>query len=136
MDAHFDPAPVAAQARATFAEVQRAVGARDVASLRNRLAPEMYGVLQRQCDRLRAAQHVNHVEAIEIREAEVTEIWQEMGRDFVTVRLAGTLVDYTTHERTGSVVEGSRTPQSFEEFWTYTRSVGPNAWTLTAIQTP
>jgi predicted lipid-binding transport protein (Tim44 family) len=136
MDARFDPAPLAAQARATFAEVQRAVSARDVSPLRDRIAPEMYGVLQRQCDRLRGEQHVNHVEAIDVREADVTEIWQEMGRDFVTLRLAGTLVDYTMHERTGAVVEGSRTPQAFEEFWTFTRPVGPNAWTLSAIQAP
>ena len=36
----------------------------------------------------------------------------------------------------GAVVAGSRTsPERFEEFWTFTRPVGPSAWKLTAIQT-
>jgi predicted lipid-binding transport protein (Tim44 family) len=31
-------------------------------------------------------------------------------------------------------VNGAKTPQEFEEFWTFTRSVGPNQWRLSAIQ--
>ena len=66
---------------------------------------------------------------------EVTEAWQECGRDFVTVLLAGSLIDYTV-DAAGAVVAGSRTgPERFEEFWTFTRPVGPNTWVLTAIQT-
>ena len=35
----------------------------------------------------------------------------------------------------GEVVEGNRTePVKFEEFWTFVRPVGPNAWRLSAIQ--
>jgi predicted lipid-binding transport protein (Tim44 family) len=135
MDARFDPTAMARLARAFFPEVQRAVAARDAGPLRDRLAPEMYGVLQRQCERLRAAHEVDHVEGVDVREADVTEAWQETGRDFVTVRLAGSLVDYTVNERTGAIVEGSRTAQPFEEYWTFTRPVGPNAWALSAIQT-
>ncbi|HEV8473223.1 MAG TPA: TIM44-like domain-containing protein, partial [Methylomirabilota bacterium] len=44
--------------------------------------------------------------------------------------------DYTVDDGSGAVVEGSRTAaQDFEEFWTFTRAVGPNAWKLSAIQT-
>jgi len=33
------------------------------------------------------------------------------------------------------VVEGSRAePVKFEEYWTFVRPVGPNAWRLSAIQ--
>ena len=68
--------------------------------------------------------------------AEVTEAWQESGRDFVTVHLAASLLDYTVDDSTGSVVEGSQTaPQNVEEYWTFARPVGHNPWQLTAIQT-
>jgi predicted lipid-binding transport protein (Tim44 family) len=136
MDAGFDPVRFADWARQQFAVVQNAVTTRDIAGIRDRLAPEMYGVLLTQCDELRAAGRTSRVERTDIARAEVTEAWQENGRDFVTVYLTGSLVDYTVDDRTGEVVEGSRTqPQTVQEFWTFTRPVGPGAWKLSAIQT-
>ena len=72
-----------------------------------------------------------------VRQAAVTEAWQEKGQDFVTVYCLASLVDYTTDESGSQVLEGSRTePVKFEEYWTFTRPVGPNAWKLSAIQQP
>src|SRR5207247_3417471 len=94
----------------------------------------MYTELTSQCDRLRAARQSNRMEGINVRRSEVTEAWQESGQDFVTVYLAGSLVDYTVDDTTGALVDGAKTPQEFEEFWTFTRPVGPNPWRLSAIQ--
>jgi predicted lipid-binding transport protein (Tim44 family) len=136
MDPGFDPYAFADWARQQFSAVQGALTKRDIAGIRDRLAPEMYGVLLTQCDELRAAGRTNRVEGTAIERAEVSEAWQETGRDFVTVYFAGTLLDYTVDDRTGQVVDGSRTdPQKFEEFWTFTRPVGAGAWKLSAIQT-
>jgi len=45
------------------------------------------------------------------------------------------LLDYTVDARTGNVVSGSNTdPIEFEEYWTFSRPVGPNSWKLTAVQ--
>ena len=45
------------------------------------------------------------------------------------------LLDYTTDEKSGQVVEGNPVePVKFEEYWTFLRPVGPNAWRLSAIQ--
>jgi predicted lipid-binding transport protein (Tim44 family) len=136
MDPAFDPYAFSDWARQQFAAVQGALTKRDVAGIRDRLAPEMYGVLLTQCDELRAAGRTNRVEGTAIERAEVSEAWQESGRDFVTVYFTGTLLDYTVDDRTAQVVDGSRTePQKFEEFWTFTRPVGAGAWKLSAIQT-
>jgi predicted lipid-binding transport protein (Tim44 family) len=135
MDPGFDAAALASDAAEAFGAVQNAVAAGDVAPLRPRLTPEMFAHLQAQCDALRRQGRVNRVERIQIERAEVTEAWQERGQDFVTVLLAGSLIDYTL-DPGGAVVSGSRGgPERFEEFWTFTRPVGPSAWTLTAIQT-
>lgn len=134
MDGRFDPAAVADLARTLFGAVQRAVTSRDLAAVRGGLTAEMLAALQGQCDELRGARRVNHVESIDIRQAVVSEAWQESGRDYVTVSLVGSLVDYTTDEGSGAVVAGARASQTFEEYWTFTRAVGPNAWTLSAIQ--
>jgi predicted lipid-binding transport protein (Tim44 family) len=135
MDPAFDAAALASDAAEMFRSVQAAVGTGDLSTVRSWLAPDMLAHLQAQCDALRRAGHVNRVERIQIERTEVTEAWQERGRDFVTVLLAGSLIDYTL-DATGAVVSGARTsPERFEEFWTFTRPVGPNRWTLTAIQT-
>src|SRR6267378_2659151 len=63
-------------------------GVRDIRSLRARVTPEMDGELQAQCDRLRGTGRANRVERIEIT-AEITEAWQESGRDYVTASIGG-----------------------------------------------
>jgi predicted lipid-binding transport protein (Tim44 family) len=136
MDAAFDPASMADTARRMFQGVQQAVTMRDVAWIREHLGNEMYGVLQDQCDRLRAARQTNRVEKIDLRSADVTEAWQEGGQDFVTVRLTGSMLDYTVDDASAAVVDGSRsTPVEVDEYWTFSRPVGPNRWKLSAIQT-
>jgi predicted lipid-binding transport protein (Tim44 family) len=134
MDPTFDPGFIADATRGLFDDVQRALTARDMSPVSSRLTSRMYTELTSQCDRLRAARQTNRMEAIDLRTAEVSEAWQESGQDFVTVYLAGSLVDYTTDDSSGAVVAGTRTAQSFEEFWTFTRPVGPNPWRLSAIQ--
>jgi predicted lipid-binding transport protein (Tim44 family) len=135
MDPGFDAAALAADAAQAFREVQTAVSIGDLAPVRSRLSSDMLASLEGQCGELRRAGRANRIERIQLERAEVTEAWQERGQDFVTVLLAGSLIDYTV-DATGAVVAGSRSgPDRFEEFWTFTRPVGPNAWKLTAIQT-
>ena len=136
MDATFDPAAAADTARRMFQGVQQAVTMRDVAWIREHLGNEIHAVLQEQCDRLRTAKRTNRMEKIEIGGADVTEAWQESGQDFVTVRLTGSMLDYTVDDASGNVVEGSQSTRAdFDEYWTFTRPVGPNRWKLSAIQT-
>ena len=134
MDPSFDPGFVADAARGLFGDVQRALSARDMSPVSTRLTSRMYTELTGQCEQLRAARQTNRMEAMNLRIADVTEAWQESGQDFVTVYLGGSLVDYTVDDTTGALVAGSKTPQEFEEFWTFSRSVGPNPWRLSAIQ--
>jgi predicted lipid-binding transport protein (Tim44 family) len=136
MDPAFEPAAMADTARRMFQGVQQAVTMRDIAWIREHLGNEMYAVLQEQCDRLRAARQTNRVEKLDIRSADVTEAWQESGQDFVTVRLTGSMLDYTIDDASADVVDGSRSvPTDVDEYWTFTRPVGPNRWKLSAIQT-
>jgi predicted lipid-binding transport protein (Tim44 family) len=136
MDPGFDTPTIADHARRVYFVVQQAIGMRELAGVRDYLAPEMATVLQAQCDRLRDARQTNRVEQLDIRRVEVSEAWQEGGRDYVTVWISATMLDHTVDDATGAVVEGSRTaPQAIEDFWTFTRPVGNNPWRLSAIQT-
>jgi predicted lipid-binding transport protein (Tim44 family) len=78
---------------------------------------------------------INRMENIALRESEISEVWTENGEDFITVRLHANLLDYTVDAKTGAVVSGSNSePIEFEEYWTFSRPVGPNAWKLAAVQ--
>ena len=135
MDPGFDPRGFAETASDVFFRVQGAWMARDMAAVSSALTQEMQGLLQRDCDRLRAERRINRLENIAVRSVEVTEAWQESGQDYVTVHFLASLLDFTTDETGARVLEGSRTePVKFEEYWTFVRPVGPGAFRLSAIQ--
>jgi predicted lipid-binding transport protein (Tim44 family) len=135
MDSTFTPEGFTETASDVFFNVQEAWMVRDMSSARTLLSPEMYDTLQHECERLRSERRVNYLDHITIRSVQVTEAWQESGQDFVTVHILASLMDYTIDESSKQVVEGSRTtPTRFEEYWTFVRPVGPNAWKLSAIQ--
>jgi predicted lipid-binding transport protein (Tim44 family) len=135
MDFGFDPVRFADSAADAFFKIQAAWMGREMGPAQNLLTPEMYETFQKECDRLRAMRRVNRLENIALRSVEVTEAWQEGGRDYATVRFLANLLDYTVEETSNQLVEGSRTdPVKFEEYWTFVRPVGPNPWKLSAIQ--
>jgi predicted lipid-binding transport protein (Tim44 family) len=133
-DPGFDEARFQDMGMDTFFKIQGAWANRDMSSVRNLLTDEMYRILQEEADRLKAQKQINRLENIAVRSVDITEAWQESGYDFITVRMYANLLDYNMDENTGQVVFGSKTePVKFEEYWTFTRPVGNNAWQLSAI---
>lgn len=121
----------------TFFRIQGAWANRDMSPVHQLLTEEMYLTLQEDVDRLRAAKKINRLENIAVRAVELTEAWQESGADYITLRIFASMLDYNVDETTGQVVEGSKLePVKFEEYWTFTRSVGNNPWQLSAIHQP
>jgi predicted lipid-binding transport protein (Tim44 family) len=135
MDAGFDLRRFSDTASDLFFRVQGAWMGRDMSPVRDLLTPEIYETMQKDCDRMRAERHIDRMENIAVRSVDVTEAWQESGRDYVTVHVLASMLDYTIDERTNDVIKGSRSePVKFEEYWTFVRPVGPNPWRLSAIQ--
>jgi len=137
MDPGFDEARFQDQCMDAFFKVQGAYANRDMATVRNLLTEEMFQSLQGDAAKLKADGQINRLENIAVRSVDLTEAWQESGRDFITVRIYANLLDYTVDEASSQVLTGSKTdPVKFEEYWTFTRQVGNNAWQLSAIQQP
>ena len=135
MDAGFDPDAFADWAKGAFVDVQAGIVKRDLGGVQDRLTPQEYARLQAQVDQLRGARRTNRIERVQFSRAEVSEAWQESGQDWVNVYFALSLVDYTVDDGTGAVVEGATSPVDVQEYWTFTRPVGPKPWRLSAIQT-
>jgi predicted lipid-binding transport protein (Tim44 family) len=137
MDRSFAPDRFLEQVRAGFLRVQAAWSAGDLGPVRGELTDELAASLEAQLEKLRTLRRANRLEQVTVESAEITEAWQEYGRDFLTVRVRATALDYTLDQATGAVVDGSRSvPTTFEEYWTFARPVGPQSWRLSAIQQP
>lgn len=118
-----------------FFRVQAGWMNRSLDGILDLLTPEMARYFSEEFDGMKRAGRTNRLENIAIRKVEPAEVWQESGRDYVTVLFTANLLDYTLDDATGDVVEGDRfNPVKFEEFWTFTRDVGSSQWQLSAIQ--
>ena len=136
-DPSFEEASFRDRCLDAFFQIQGAWANREMATVRNLLTEEMHRLLQEDADRLKSQGVINRQENIAVRSVDLTEAWQETGADFVTVRIYANLLDYNVDEKSGQVLEGSKTePVKFEEYWTFTRPVGPNPWQLSAINQP
>ena len=134
MDPYFDEQRFKDQCLDNFFKVQGAFADRDMSAIRALFTDEMFGILQRDASDLKQQKRINRLENIAVRTVDITESWQETGKDYITVRLHANLLDYTVDENSGQVVSGSKTePVKFEEYWTFTRPVGNNPWQLSAI---
>jgi predicted lipid-binding transport protein (Tim44 family) len=135
MDRSFEPKQFIKTAQDIFFKVQGAWNKQDTPALGVLCGPELMQSWQNELAQLRARGERNRMENIALRESEITEAWTESGQDFITVRLKANLLDYTVNERDGAVISGSNSePIEFEEYWTFTRPVGPNGWKLSAVQ--
>ena len=134
MDPAFDAKGFRETASDAFFRLQGGWTRRDLSPVSGLLTDEMRATLQADANALKAKGQVNRLENISVRNVEITEAWQESGQDYLTVLFQANLLDYTTDEA-GKVLSGSdAVPVKFEEFWTFTRPVGPGAWRLSAIQ--
>lgn len=134
-DPAFDEQRFCDQVMDIFFKIQGAWMNRDLAPVGALLTAEVRRTLQNDVDRLLREKRVNRLENIAVRKVEISEAWQESGQDYLTTLIYANLLDYTTDDATGQVIEGSKTePVKFEEYWTFTRPVGNNQWQLSALE--
>ena len=135
MDHNFTPEQFVKNAQNIFFKVQGAWNKQDVATLRTLCGSELMQGWEKELSDQRARGQQNKMENIALRESDITEAWTENGEDYITVRWLANLLDYTVDAKSGSVINGSDSePVQFEEYWTFSRPVGPNAWKLSAVQ--
>jgi len=135
MDRSFAPEQFLKTAQDLFFKIQGAWNREDRSTLQSLCGSELMQAWNQELDSLRSQGRKNRMDNIALRESEITEAWTENGIDYITVRFHANLLDFTIDERSGAVIEGSNSESvEFEEFWTFSRPVGPNSWKLTAVQ--
>jgi predicted lipid-binding transport protein (Tim44 family) len=119
-----------------FYKVQAGWSRRDLNPVRTLMATEIFGDLSADISNMKADGRINRLENIGVRSVKLSEAWQENGKDFISVEIAASMLDYTTDE-SGRVIDGdNNSPVGFLEYWTFVRDTGSSNWQLTAIQQP
>jgi predicted lipid-binding transport protein (Tim44 family) len=117
-----------------FFRIQAGWMNRSLEGIDNLLTAEMSEFFKNEFEAMKQKGRINRLENIAVRKVEISEAWQETGKDYVTVFFTANLLDYTVDDKTGQVVEGDKlNPVKFQEFWTFCRDIGSSRWQLSAI---
>jgi len=113
--------------------VQAAWSAGDLNALRNLATPEMVSYFAEQLADYTSRSVRNVVSDVRLLQGDLSEAWEENGREFATVAMRFSMIDVTLDAQ-GRVVDGSSTePVTATELWTFMRTQG-GRWLLSAIQ--
>jgi predicted lipid-binding transport protein (Tim44 family) len=121
------------------AGVQEAWSAADLGRLRQLMTPQMLRHFSEELGRNAANGVRNVVSDVRFLDGELTESWDEGGRQYATARIHWRALDYVVElsRKSGDAefVAGGdpRVPVEAEEMWTFVRSRG-GPWLLSAIQ--
>ena len=114
-------------------DVQAAWSSADLNVLRALASPEMVSYFAEQLADYSSRGVRNTVTDVRLLRGDLSEAWQENGRDYATVAMQFSMLD-VTRDATGRIVDGSPTePVTATELWTFVRSPG-GRWILSAIQ--
>jgi predicted lipid-binding transport protein (Tim44 family) len=137
IDPNFDETSFKELVQDMFFRIQAGWMNRSLEGIERLLTPEMSGYFQTEFNSMKQQGTVNRLENIAVRKVEISEAWQEAGKDYLTVLFTANLLDYTVDDKTGQVVKGDKlNPVKFQEFWTFCRDVGGPQWQLSAINQP
>lgn len=116
-----------------FFKIQAAWMNRDLSSVKSLLTDEMKNIFQEDIDELLRSKKINKLENIAVRSVDISEAWQESGKDYITTLIYANILDYTVDE-SGNLISGSKTdPTKFEEYWTFSRPSQSKQWMLSGI---
>jgi len=116
-----------------LSQVQAAYAAEDLGKLRQLATPEVVSYFAEELTDNASRGVVNHVSDIKLLQGDLSESWREDGKDYATVAMRYTSVDYTAERQSGRIVDGDKTPFERTEIWTFVRSPGGD-WLLSAVQ--
>ena len=117
-----------------LSEVQSAYSREDYAALRQLATPEAMSYLAEELGELASAGKKNVVSDVKLLQGDVAEAWHEDSKDYVTVALRYSAVDYIAKRVSDDVISGDPdAPSESTEVWTFVRGSG-GEWLLSAIQ--
>ncbi len=114
-------------------QIQAAWSAHDLGRMQSLVTPEMLSYFNEQLTEQASRGVRNTVTDVKLEQGDLSEAWDEQGRDYATVAMRFSMID-CTRDSAGRVVDGDPSRRSMAtELWTFVRSQG-GRWLLSAIQ--
>ena len=120
-DPAFDERAFLDRAQTAFFKIQEAWQARNQDLARDVMSDALYERHKMQTDQLIANHQIDMLENIVIGHAKIVEVTPGTPYDSIVVAFTASMTDYTIDENTKQIVDGTRVPSTFTEFWTYIR---------------
>ena len=120
-DPAFDERAFLDRAQTAFFKIQEAWQARNQDLARDVMSDALYERHKMQTDQLIANHQIDMLENIVIGHAKIVEVTPGTPYDSIVAAFTASMTDYTIDENTKQIVDGTRVPSTFTEFWTYIR---------------
>lgn len=128
-DPDFDEQVFLNRVRAAFLRLQEAWCNQDMSPTRHFLSDAVFERFTLQINTLKDQGVRDHMQDITVLAMDIVQLQSDEVFDTVTVRIRARAVDYRVSLKTGKYVEGSKSPETFTEYWSFVRR--PGAKTLT-----
>lgn len=114
--------------------IQAAWSQQNLTALQRFATPEMVSYFNDQLTELSSQGARNVISDVRFEQGDLSEAWNEDGRQYATVSMKYSMIDVTT-DSTGRVIEGSPDQRvAVTEIWTFVRATQGGYWLLAAIQ--
>jgi predicted lipid-binding transport protein (Tim44 family) len=134
-DPSFDENMFKEHISAFFLLFQAARTKSNISELRQQITEDMFALLKGEEDKLVAEGKINKIENIAIHSVDLTDAWQENGRDFIKARYLSDFLDYCVEETTEAPVCGIMGEKiDYTKDWIFSRISGKNPWYLAAME--
>lgn len=115
-DPLFDESDIEMRIANVYVQMQHAWTAGDFSPMRPYFTNALYAQFERQLGELRRKNCTNYVENIAVLESTVRGWYESKDSEYLVMRVRTRITDYVLNDRTGAVVNGSRTAESFMEY--------------------
>jgi predicted lipid-binding transport protein (Tim44 family) len=134
-DSEFDLQAFGEEIHLLLLELYEAWNREDLHDLNGRVKESLLEYLQMGLKIMFLREEISHLEDLSLEGITVTEAGVDDGKDFITVRFRGRLLDYVLDKGSGKLLLGSMAyPATFYEHWDLERPQGQSAWVLQDIR--
>ena len=134
-DSNFDLQTFGEDIRLLLLELYEAWNREDLHGLNGRVKDTLLEYLQMGLKIMFLREEISHLEDLSLEGITITAAGVNDGKDFITVRFRGRLLDYVLDKSSGKLLLGSMAyPATFYEYWDLERPQGQSAWVLQDIR--
>jgi hypothetical protein len=134
-DSNFDLQAFGEEVRLLLLQLYEAWNREDLHGLSGKVKETLLEYLQMGLKIMFLREEISHLEDLSLEGITVTGAGVNDGKDFITVRFRGRLLDYVLDKSSGKLLLGSMAyPATFYEYWDLERPQGQNTWVLQDIR--